>query len=176
MCVLKSSIYIYTFRWIKERGYRQQSIHNIQIQEGFLQPNDIIRVIFQEHRMAEVVLPVSEEPVFFVTLCRLRTDSATFSTRGGKLTSSVDFRVCLHVPKNAFRLSNTLSMKVRIGLLSFVVFNVRYNSKWVIRVRGQYPYLMIRNTNLPLNDLRNSKYLTIFDLQISVYTYFSIVY
>jgi hypothetical protein len=50
-----------------------------------------------------------------VVVWRLKCQTDTFNSRGGKLVSAVDPRVGVHVPKGAYRFSAQLSMKVAWG-------------------------------------------------------------
>ena len=43
---------------------------------------------------------------------RLKEDSEKFNNKGGKLTSSLDNRICLVVPKRAIRFTSEVSLKV----------------------------------------------------------------
>ncbi len=63
--------------------------------------------------MAETPLKVLEKATFAV-ITRLRKDKHNFNNKGGKLTSNVDPRVCVVVPKGAYRFSTEMTLKVYI--------------------------------------------------------------
>ena len=48
-----------------------------------------------------------------VVVNKLKSQTNTFNSRGGKLVSAVDSRVGIQVPKTAFRFSADVTLKVR---------------------------------------------------------------
>lgn len=60
-------------------------------------------------------LPV--EGINIVVLTRFKRDYQTFNSKGGKMVSTVDHRVSLMAPKNAFRLMADMAMQVHNAIL-----------------------------------------------------------
>lgn len=50
----------------------------------------------------------------FVVVCRPRSDKHVFGSKGGRLTSTVDTRISVDVPKAVFRLPSTVELLVNI--------------------------------------------------------------